>query len=267
LNFEYISSKENKLIKSVRKLMTSTRERREQGVFVLEGLRLCADAALSGFAIKTAIISEKPEDSDRLTAVLESSEQVVKVPDSLFATLCDTVSPQGVLCVVKRPCDRSIESIESGKYIVLENTADPANLGAIARTAEALGVSGIIVSNVSCDPFSPKSQRASMGALLRLPIIESRDVVADIKVLKSKGFKVFASVVDQADRFVTEADFSGNVCVLIGNEANGLSAKIIAESDEKITIPMNGRAESLNAAAAATILMWEAVRRGGNGDC
>ena len=264
MNFEYISSKENKLIKSVRKLMTSTRERREQGVFVLEGLRLCADAALGGFAIMTAVVSETLENSERLDAIIANAKQVVKVPGSLFATLCDTVNPQGVLCVVKRPSDRTVESVENGKYIVLENTADPANLGAMARTAEALGVSGIIISNVSCDPFSPKSQRASMGALLRLPIIESRNVIEDIKYLKDKGFKIFASVVKNADRLVTEADFSGNVCLLIGNEANGLSEEIINESDETVTIPMSGRAESLNAAAAATILMWEAVRRGSN---
>ena len=267
MNFEYISSKENKLIKSVRKLMTSTRERRDQGVFVLEGLRLCADAALGGFIINTAIVSESLSESERLSAVLQCANQVVKVPDSLFATLCDTVNPQGVLCIVKRPVDRTVDSIKNGKYIVLENTADPANLGAMARTAEALGFSGIIISNVSCDPFSPKSQRASMGALMRLPIIESGNVISDIKWLKDKGFKTFASVVKDADCFVQNADFSGDVCLLIGNEANGLSDEIAACCDMKITIPMNGRAESLNAAAAASILMWEAVRRGENGDC
>lgn len=266
MDFEYISSKENKLIKSVRKLITSARERKEQGVFVLEGLRLCADAALCGFAIETVIVSEKIEESERLSAILNRSKQRVRVPDGLFSALCDTVTPQGVLCIVSRPFERSVESIENGKYLVLENTADPANLGAMARTAEALGISGIIISNVSCDPFSPKSQRAGMGALLRLPVIESRDIISDIGILKSKGFKIFASVVKDADCFVTEADYSGNCCILIGNEANGLSEETISACDKKVTIPMNGRAESLNAAAAAAILMWETVRRGGNDD-
>lgn len=260
MNFEYISSKDNKLIKSVRRLMSSARERREQGVFVLEGLRLCADAAFSNYTIETVIISETVNESERLSAVLAAAKTAVRVPDSLFGSFCDTVTPQGVLCIVKRPVEISVETIESGKYIMLENTADPANLGAIARTAEAFGISGIIVSNVSCDLFSPKSQRAAMGALLRMPVIQSKDIIEDIRLLKSKGFKVFASVVKNADCVVTKADFSGDCAVIIGNEANGLSDSAIFESDVKVTIPMNGRAESLNAAAAASVLMWEMVR-------
>lgn len=260
MNFEYISSKENKLIKSVRKLMSSARERKEQGVFVLEGLRLCADAAQNGFTIETTVVSDAMEESERLNEVYETSKTLVKVPHSLFKTLCDTVNPQGVLCVVKSRSVGDLEVITDGKYIALENTADPANLGAIARTAEAFGVSGIIVSSESCDPFSPKSQRAAMGALLRIPVFVSHNILGDIEKLKHKGFKIFASVVKDADCAVTDADFSGNCVVLVGNEANGLTEEAIAVSDSKVTIPMNGRAESLNAAAAAAVLMWEMVR-------
>jgi TrmH family RNA methyltransferase len=143
---------------------------------------------------------------------------------------------------------------------VLENTADPANLGAIARTAEALGISGLVISSQGCDPFSPKAQRAGMGALLRLPIYISSELISDLKGLSDKGFSLFASVVQDADSDVSKVKYPENCCVLIGNEANGLTNEIISVCDQKITITMKGRAESLNAAAAACMIMWEMVR-------
>ena len=260
MDFSVITSKENKLIKSVKKLLTSAKERKQSGLFVLEGLRLSADAAINGYNIETLIIAENVEESDRLNVLVEKAETIVKVPDSLFAYMSDTVSPQGVMCVVKMPKRVSVENIKNGKYIVLENTADPANFGAIARTAEAFGISGLIVLNKSCDPFSPKSLRASMGALLRLPIITADDITETLQTLKSKGFTLFASVVSNADCDVTVADFNGNCAVLIGNEANGLTDTAINLCDSKITITMKGRAESLNAAAAASVIMWEMTR-------
>ncbi len=263
MEFSFVSSKDNKLVKSVRKLLTSNKERRQTGTFVLEGLRLCADAALNGYSVDTLIISENVDVCDRIQAIVKVAKQCVKVPESLFSYMCDTVSPQGVMCVVKIPetvgnvCD-----ISGGKYVVLENTADPANLGTISRTAEALGLNGLIVSNVGCDPFSPKAQRAGMGALLRLPIYVSHDIINDLQLLKHKGFSSFASVVSNADCDVSKVDYPENCCVLIGNEANGLTSEAISVCDKKITITMQGRAESLNAAAAASIIMWEMVRKG-----
>lgn len=263
MDFSVITSKENKLVKSVKKLLTSSKERKQTGTFVLEGLRLSADAAINGYTVDTLIIAESVEESDRLNSLVEKSKTVVKVSDSLFSYMSDTVSPQGVMCIVKMPQMKSIEDIKSGRYIVLENTADPANLGAIARTAEAFGISGLIVLKSGCDPFSPKSQRAGMGALLRLPVIMCDDIADTVKLLKSKGFELFASVVSNADCNVTEVDFSRNCAVLIGNEANGLTDTAISFCDRKITIPMRGRAESLNAAAAASVIMWEMTRKEG----
>ena len=155
-------------------------------------------------------------------------------------------------------CD--IEKIDKGKYIILENTQDPANLGAIARTAEALGLSGLIVSTNGCDPFSPKAQRAAMGALVRFPLYLSQDISADIKSLQKKEFSVFASVVSDADCNISDVSYDGSCAVIIGNEANGVTEQLKSVADKKITIPMGGRAESLNAAAAAAIIIWEMVK-------
>lgn len=260
MDFSVVTSKENNLVKFVRKLLTSTRERKTTGLFVLEGLRLCADAALNGYEINTLIVSEKVQDSEKLDVLCKAADTLVKVPDSLFSYMCDTVSPQGVLCVVKKPEFNSVDICHKGKYIVLENTADPANLGTIARTAEALGLSGLIVSSAGCDPFSPKSQRAGMGALLRLPIIISDNVYSNLETLKRSGFSIFASVVSNADCDVREVEYGEKCAVLIGNEANGLTETAIKLCDKKVTITMSGRAESLNAAAAASIFMWEMTR-------
>ncbi len=262
MDFSFISSKENKLIKSVRKLMTSSRERKTTCTFVLEGLRLCADAALNGYSVETLIVSESFEECDKLSTIVSVAKQCVKVPEGLFSYMCDTVSPQGVMCVVKTPeTVGNIDEIKNGKYIVLENTADPANLGTIARTAEALGINGLIISSMGCDPFSPKAQRAGMGALLRLPIYLSADLLTDLSRLREKGFLLLASVVSDADCDVSKIDYPKNCAVLIGNEANGLSGEAKDICDRKVTITMQGRAESLNAAAAASIIMWEMVRK------
>ncbi len=258
MDFEIIESKENKLIKSVRKLVSSSSERKKTNSFVLEGLRLCNDAAFNGYTVKTLIISEAFKEIDKIDELIKVSERCVKVPDSLFKTLCDTVNPQGVLCVVKIPVTVSgISALNGGKYIMLENTADPSNLGAISRTAEALGINGLIISSISTDPFSPKAQRSGMGALLRLPIFLTSDFLADIENLKQKGFTVFASVVNQNAESLSNVKFPQNSVVLIGNEANGLTNEAIELCDRKVTIKMPGRAESLNAAAAAAIFMWQ----------
>ncbi len=260
MDFSVITSRDNKLIKSVKKLLTSAKERRKTGLFVLEGLRLSADAAINGYTVDTLILAESVEESDSLKALTVKANTIVKVPDSLFSYISDTVSPQGIMCVVKMPEKTVVDRIENGRYIVLENTADPSNLGTIARTAEAFGISGLIVFNKSCDPFSPKAQRAGMGALLRLPVILADDITETLQILRSKGFTLYASVVNNADCDVTNVDFGGNCAVLIGNEANGLSETAIKLCDRSITITMKGRAESLNAAAAASVIMWEMTR-------
>ena len=259
MEFLNITAKDNKLIKKIKKLVSSASFRREDNSFVLEGQRLVFDAVKNGYLIDTLVVSKSYLKSAIDLDIV--ANQKVLLPDSLFKSLCDTVNPQGILCVAKMPdtvCD--IEKIDKGKYIILENTQDPANLGAIARTAEALGLSGLIVSTNGCDPFSPKAQRAAMGALVRFPLYLSQDISADIKCLQKKGFSVFASVVSDADCNISDVSYDGSCAVIIGNEANGVTEQLKSVADKKITIPMGGRAESLNAAAAAAIIIWEMVK-------
>ena len=144
-----------------------------------------------------------------------------------------------------------------GRYVALENLNDPSNLGAVSRTAEALGVSGIILSANGCDPYSPKSLRASMGTLLRMPVIIFDDFSTGIK---QSGLKSFACVVDKQVKSITDIEFGEGSVVMIGNEANGLTDDAKNIADEKITIKMSGKIESLNAATAAAISIWEMMK-------
>lgn len=260
--FECIKSKDNSTIKFISKLQSSSSFRKESAAFVLEGIRLCLDATHNGFSLETLVITEQFYDNH--FECLEEFETLAKrkiiVDENIFSKISDTKTPQGILCVCKMPeYASSICEIESGKYIFLENLQDPSNLGAISRTAEALGINGLIV-NGGCDPFSPKSLRAAMGALLRIKVYFSYDFNTDINLLKQKGFKIFATVPRDNDAEVSSVDYSGNCAVLIGNEGNGLTQTAKKSADLRITIPMSGLAESLNAAAAASIVMWEMVK-------
>ncbi len=258
MEFKVITSKDNPLIKLVCGLQTSSKTRKKEGLFVLEGLRICDDAMSNSIRFDKLIISKtaKEKYDFELSSFIKNADEVFEIPDSLFSKISDTSSPQGVIAVVKVPT-LSPEISKNGRYIALENLNDPSNLGAISRTAEALGVSGIILSSDSVDPYSPKSLRASMGTLLRMPVIILNDFVND---LKNSGLKTYACVVNKTAKSITNVDFLDGSILIIGNEANGLTDEMKANSNEQITIKMCGKAESLNAATAAAISMWEMMK-------
>lgn len=254
-----IISVSNPRIKAAVKLRESAKERREKGMFFLEGLRLCRDAARTNIVADTVFYTQKfsKEHGDALCEITENVQNVFSVSDEVMQKLSDTVNPQGVVSICAIP--QFVDEINDGLYIALEKTADPTNLGAIARSAEAFGVKGIYISSDSCDPYSPKSLRAGMGALLRLPIIRCNNFFEEIRELSKNGATLYASVVDSTATDVCKIKPQGTSILLIGNEANGLSSEI-TQISEKITIKMSGRAESLNAAAAAAILIFELTK-------
>lgn len=257
-DFMDITSKDNKLIKLVRSLQSSPKARRENGLFVLEGLRVCFDAADNGIAFKKLIVSHHFYDKFRAQAehFAKLSKELYRIPDGLFAHIADTDSPQGIIAVADILCgEHSV--VKGGKYIALENVNDPSNLGAVARTAEALGASGIVLTTNGCDPFSPKALRSSMGTLLRMPLFIVSDV---IDFALENSLNTYACVPADDAENISQVSFSGGDMLLIGNEANGLLPQTIDRADKRITIPMHGRAESLNAAAAAAIAMWEMLK-------
>ena len=257
--FKEITSRENSLITLISSLQTSAKARRENGLFVLEGLRICSDAFENGIGFDKLIVSNNAFEKyhDTVEKFSENAAECFLLPDRLFARISDTLSPQGICALCKTPVLYEDGIDPNGRYVALDNISDPSNLGAIARTGEALGAAGLILSSGCCDPYSPKALRASMGTLLRIPLIILHDFAAR---LKNTGLRTFACVPDQNALPITKAEFNDGCTVIIGNEANGITAATKEAADQLIMIPMNGRAESLNAAAAAAIAVWEMLK-------
>lgn len=258
MEFQRITSRENAVIKSVRALQSSAKERQKAGLFVLEGLRICRDAYENNVSLKRLIVSESALEKyrDETLELLSRSEGGILVPDGLFRFISDTQSPQGISAVAHIP-ENNRPLRPDGRFLGLENVSDPSNLGAAARTAEALGVSGIVISG-GCDAYAPKPLRASMGTLLRLPLYFTDDIIG---FAREHSLRTVACVVSREASPISGVSFSGGDILLIGNEANGLREETRINSDICVTIPMKGSAESLNAAAAAAIGMWEMMRQ------
>lgn len=258
---ELIQSKTNPKIKQIAKLVSSAKERKKQGQFVLEGLRLCQDAMQSGIRFSMLVYTKAAlNKSGEIIELLEkNSEFSFVATEDVFEKISDTVSPQGVICVADMPKENDYALNKNGKYIVLNNLSNPDNIGAISRTAEAFGVDALIVIG-GCDIYNPKALRSSMGALIRLSVLNfTEDDFFDF-CLKN-GIKTFASTPRKDALPLDECNFESATAVLIGNEANGLDDSIIAKCDSTVTIKMNGKAESLNAAAAAAVLIYEMTKQ------
>lgn len=260
-SMEKITATGNGKIKYAVKLSSSSAFRKENGEFFLEGARLCSDAAKSGVQIIRAfLLTESLEKyKDYIAVICENCGEIYEISRDVSEKLGDTGNSQGVFCICKMPGEEKGVIDKNGKYLALENVQDPSNTGAISRSAEAIGLDGLIVSG-GCDIYNPKALRAAMGSSLRLPIIVADDMAEIIAQAKKKGMKTFASVPDKSAKDIRTVKKDGGVICCVGNEGNGLSEKTIDACDEKITIPMSGRAESFNASAAAAILAWELKR-------
>lgn len=255
-----ITAKNNPKIKEIKCLLTSSKERKNSRLFVLEGVRLCCDAVKSGCEITSVFCTETCSEkyADSIAELKNACKDFYFVSEDVLKSISDTVTPQGVVCTVKMLINEF--EYESGKrYIALDTIQNPDNLGAISRTAEAFGIDGMVICG-GCDIYNPKALRASMGALFRLPVKVCKNLKGEIKLCKNVGIKSFATVPDRDAEDITKTDFSKGALCVIGNEGNGVSKEVIDICDKKITIKMQGRAESLNAAAAASITMWELVK-------
>lgn len=258
-----ITGRNNDRIKHVCALLRSASARRECGQFVLEGLRLCRDAAVNGCRADSLFFTQKAFDknAEDLALLSEHAQRAYLVSEDVFAKMSETDSSQGVLSVLPFLAEDEPAALNPcGRYVACENLSDPGNLGAIARTAEALGADGMLLFGHCCDRYNPKALRASMGALLRVPMLPCPKVEEGVAALKAAGLELYASVVDSRAEPIQRAGFHDGSVVFIGNEANGLSDTVTELSDRRITIPIRGRSESFNAAAAAAILLWELMK-------
>lgn len=258
-----IESRSNDKIKFASLLKESAKTRGETGRFLLEGARLCSDAAECGIEISQAFFTGEAikKYGGYINIIAKSSPECYEITEEISCRLSDTKSPQGVFCVCKTlDKDENGNKIDfNGKYIALEKIQDPSNFGAICRTAEAVGISGLIVSE-GCDRYNPKALRAAMGSSLRLHIVETDDLPALLIFAVQKGMLTIASVISKEAMDISKLKVRSGVICVIGNEGSGISKETLDACSEKVTIPMRGKAESLNASAGAAIIMWELLR-------
>ncbi len=257
-----ITSKDNPRIKELAALVSSRDKRSEESRFVIEGHRLCLDAAKSGVEIDSLYITDAALDKlgGEYNTIAKCCLNVYTISADLAKKISDTKTPQGIFALCSIPSTKAVEEIDVTKGVMLlSSLQDPGNLGTIIRTCEALGLGGVILSKDCPDLYSPKVLRASMGGVFRLPVISVQDIEDTIKGLVDKGVAVYAAALDQDSMHVGAKSLKG--CgVVIGNEGRGLDQSVIDCCSGKLIIPITADSESLNAAMAAAIFAWEIVR-------
>lgn len=261
---EFISSKDNPNVKLYQKLSQNKKYRREYGMFVLEGIRLCLDAVQENSELHCVFITESALNkySEALDLLCQKAEKVIYIKDELGDKMSDTQGTQGVfaICRILDKTELKSKIYSGGKYIVLDNLQDPGNIGTIIRTADAVGITAVFLCNC-CDIYSPKVIRSTMGSVFRLTFFDKMEISDVLDIFKKNKIPSFAAVIDTDANELTSCNFSKGCAVVIGNEGKGLSQETIDLCDEKLTIKMQGNINSLNAAMAAGIIMWEMLRK------
>lgn len=244
------------------------RFRQREGRFLVEGPRLVGEALTSGAGFHSLFICREllSDDWNGLLAALPGDVPLHEVPAAVFRELAVTEAPQGILAVVEirrwdwRDCCRPAPAGGVPLIVLIDALQDPGNLGTIIRAAEALGAGGVILSPETADPWNPKAVRATMGAIFRLPVAVEEPLPDLIPHLRADGVQVLAAD-PRADRPAYAADWRRPTAVVLGNEGAGVSPEVTSLADGFVSVPMPGRAESLNAGMAAGILLYEAVRQ------
>ena len=277
---EIISSKDNKKIKYIRSLLEKGSIRKKNRQFVVEGIKLVDEALeygkvleivlaeslykeiISGDLSKNALLAENGQN---ITNYVKKQYSTIVVSDTVFKTVSETISPQGATAVIEMPeyellvkdfLNQAYNKNGKIKLLILEDTADPGNLGTIMRTAEAAGVTGVIMSKGTVDIFNPKVVRSTMGSIFRLPFAYVEDLKEVIKELKKQGIRFYATHL-KGEKSYKAIKYSDRSAILVGNEARGLSDEVANLADTYVLIPMQGKVESLNAAVAAALMMYE----------
>lgn len=257
-----INSSSNRQIKNLIQLQKQAKARKEQGLFVTEGMKMYREVPHERL-VKT-YVSESFYNREENRKFLEEagSGEVEILSDHVFGMAADTKTPQGILCLVRQMQYGLSDLLEEENplLLLLEDIQDPGNLGTIFRTAEGAGVTGIIMSSQTADIYNPKTVRSTMGSLYRMPFLRVKEFEGILQELKKRRIRTYAAHLEGSVNY-TAADYTKGSAFMIGNEGNGLSEKMASMADAYIKIPMCGQLESLNAAVAAAILMYEARRQ------
>lgn len=274
---EIITSPQNKYVSLARSL-SDRKQRQKSSLYRFDGIKLMCEAAKKGVNIDFLLIRESSYESvcERAKTLysldIESlSCRIVAVSDTVFDKITEENAPEGVITVAKYDSERHREIdadelvvTDGEKILLLESVRDPQNVGAILRTAAAFSVDRVIMGKDCADIYSSKTVRASMGAVFSMRIDRVSSVTGAVCALRGAGRRVFAAALDERAQRLGEAKFAAGDCVVIGNEGHGLSGETVSACDASVYIPMASGVESLNAAVAASVLMWEFFGSHGN---
>ncbi len=249
-----ITSKDNETIKSIKKLKEK-KYRTES--FIVEGIKMVKEA-LEQAEVEKVIVSETFSNSDDFKGLNCDDQKLIIASDKVFEDLTDVVTPQGIIAVVKKSSNLEIDY--SDEFVLaLDGIQDPGNLGTIIRTADSANIKTILVSKDTVDAYSPKVVRSTMGGIFRTKVIEVENLAQTLNSFKDNGYKVVTTELT-AEKSIYDMDYQKSV-VVIGNEANGVTEEVSKAATEKVIIPMLGKSESLNAAVATSIMIYEYVRQ------
>lgn len=260
-----ISSSSNPIIKNAKSLYRK-KERWNKKLFLIEGVKIVGECIESGIEPIYILFSDvlfSTTGGERLfNKIKRYDEKLVKLPNKLLKDISDTENPQGILAIVKFNILELdiLFKMKDKFFIILDELQDPGNMGTIIRTADAFGASGVVVTSNCVDIYNPKVVRSTMGSLFHVPIVYIEDKLQIINKLKSKKIQVYATSLESAN-YIYDVNFKRDFALIIGNESKGVSEEILALADGTIKIPIIGNAESLNAAIASSIIMYEAVRQ------
>ena len=257
-----ISSISNQQVKEITKLQKQPKYRKASSLFIAEGFKMLKEAAENGCLVKTYISEFVLEKKHESLEWLCKEFPYETVSDQVFRQLSGTLTTQGILGIVKQPSYSITDILDDKKHIwlLLDDIRDPGNLGTIMRTAEGAGMSAVIMGKGTADLFNPKTVRSTMGAIFRMPFVYVDDITEIIKQIKDNGYSVYGTAMKGSITY-DMADYTKGAGIVIGNEANGIQDSVLECITGSINIPMDGKLESLNAAVAAAVVMYEAARQ------
>lgn len=254
-----ITSTSNAQVKRLLQLQKKSKARNEEKVFLVEGIRMFSEVPKE--RVEKVYVSESFYNKKK-NEIHFADYQTEILSDTVFEYVSDTKTPQGILCIVKQKEStwKELLDLPNPHFVVLDNLQDPGNLGTIVRTAEGAGVDAIFMSKDTVDIYNPKVIRSTMGSIYRMPCVYVDDVIALLEAFKKKGIQSYATHLAGKNSYDQE-NYKGGTAILIGNEGNGLRDEVSEAADVWVKIPMLGQVESLNAAIAASVMMFEVARQ------
>lgn len=233
--------------------------------FIIEGIKIIEEAIYNNYPIKNIIYTDKlleVKGGREFFETIKDMKELIYVGDNVFKEISDTENPQGILAVARFSFEDldKLKDIKNPSLIFLDRLQDPGNMGTIIRTADAFNIDGIIITDGSVDPYNPKVVRATMGSIFRLPIYYIEDSVCGLNSLKDNKLKVYSTSLE-GSLPIYDIDYKDGFVLVIGNESTGVSNEVYNLSEGLIRIPMPGKAESLNAGVAASIIMYEVMKQ------